>query len=178
MFLGLRPVGSGKLFYLSCCKASNIVSLTAAFPEKGVVGMEITRTIMFGVLMLFLAPGESLAQAISEYGRTVGGVGQRQGRASPKASRPSQNARGNTVVQGVGDTGGRPIPSGLVVVSRQTGLYPRQDDTAEKITELSEGDTLIPMIQSNGGSDWYMVKTQQGVVGWVKAVEVQEDTAK
>jgi hypothetical protein len=152
--------------------------LIAAFSEKGVVGMQITRTIMFGLLMVFLAPGEPLAQAISEYGRIVGGVGQRQGRVSPKASRPSQNAKGKTVVQGIGDAGARPIPSGLVVVSRQIGLYPRQDDTAEKITELSEGDTLMPMIQSNGGSDWYMVKTQQGVIGWVKAVEVREDTGK
>jgi hypothetical protein len=167
-----------KAFYLSCCKASNIVSLTPAFPEKG-VGMQITRTIMFGVLMVFLASGEPLAQAISEYGKTVEGVGQRQGRASPKASRsPSRNAKGKAVVQGIGDTGGRPIPSGLVVMSKQIGLYPRQDDAAETIAELHQGDTLIPMMQSNSGNDWYMVKTQQGVIGWVKAVDVREDTGK
>jgi hypothetical protein len=153
--------------------------LTAAFSEKGVVGMQITRTIMFGVLMMFLSSGETLAQAISEYGRTVGGAGHRQGRASPKASTPpSQNAKGKAVVQGIGDTGGRPIPSGLVVMSRQIGLYPRQDDEAEKIAELYQGDILIPMIQSNSGNDWYMVKTQQGVIGWVKAVDVREDTGK
>ena len=140
--------------------------------------MQITKTIMFGVLMVFLAAGEPLAQAIGEYGRTVRDVGQRQGSASPKASRPSQNAKGKTVIQGIGDTGGRPIPSGLVVRSRQIGLYPRQDDTAEKITELYEGDILIPMAQSNGGKDWYMVKTQQGVIGWVKATDVREDTGK
>jgi hypothetical protein len=128
-------------------------------------------------LLLFLMSQVAFAQAIGEYGRTVGGARQRQGSASPKASRPSQNAKGKTVVQGVGDTG-RLIPSGLVVVSRQIGLYPRQDDTAEKITELSEGDRLMPMIESKGGSDWYMVKTQQGVIGWVKAVEVREDTGK
>jgi hypothetical protein len=96
---------------------------------------------------------------------------------SPKASRPISERQGKTVVQGVADTG-RPIPSGLVVVSRQIGLYPRQDDTAEKIIELSEGDRLMPMIESNGGNDWYMVKTQQGIIGWVKAVEVREDTGK
>jgi hypothetical protein len=140
--------------------------------------MQIKNVLAFGMLMVFLAPGELVAQAIGEYGRTVGGASQRQGSASPKGSRASQNAKGKTVVQGVGDTGGRPIPFGLVVVSRQIGLYPRQDDTAEKITELSEGDTLIPMVQSNGGNDWYMVKTQQGVIGWVKAVEVREDTGK
>jgi hypothetical protein len=140
--------------------------------------MQIKNALAVGLLMVFLAPGELVAQAIGEYGRTVEGTRQRQGNASPRASRTSQNAKGKTVVQGVSDTGGRPVPSGLVVVSKQIGLYPRQDDTAEKITELSEGDTLIPMVQSNGGNDWYMVKTQQGVIGWVKAAGVREDTGK
>jgi hypothetical protein len=140
--------------------------------------MKAIRLLISGMtLLLFLMPQVAFAQAIGEYGRTVGGARQRQGSASPNASRPSQDAKGKTVVQGIGDTG-RPIPSGLVVVSRQIGLYPRQDDTAEKITELSEGDRLMPMIESNGGNDWYMVKTQQGIIGWVKAVEVREDTGK
>ena len=58
--------------------------------------------------------------------------------------------------------GGSPVPSTLVVASRQAALYPRQDDEAEKIAELSQGDTLIPMGQSNSGNEWYMVKTQKG----------------
>jgi hypothetical protein len=139
--------------------------------------MQITKYLVFGMLLVFLARGELLAQAIGEYGKTVGGVRQRQGSASPKASRSSQNPKGN-IVQGIEDVGGRSIPSGLVVVSRQIGLFPRQDDTAEKITDLHEGDTLIPMVQSNGGNDWYMVKTQQGAIGWVKAVDVRENSAK
>jgi hypothetical protein len=139
--------------------------------------MLIKNAVAFGMLLVFLAPAELVAQAIGEYGRTVEGTRQKQ-RASPRASRTSQNAKGKSVVQGVGDVGGRPVPFGLVVVSRQIGLYPRQDDTAEKITELSEGDVLIPLVQSNGGSDWYMVKTQQGVIGWVKAVGVREDIGK
>jgi hypothetical protein len=139
--------------------------------------MLIKNAVAFGMLLVFLAPAELVAQAIGEYGRTVEGTRQKQS-ASPRASRTSQNAKGKSVVQGVGDVGGRPVPFGLVVVSRQIGLYPRQDDTAEKITELSEGDVLIPLVQSNGGNDWYMVKTQQGVIGWVKAVEVREDIGK
>lgn len=140
--------------------------------------MQIKNFLAGFMLTVLLAPSELVAQAIGEYGRTVGGARQRQSSASPKASRPSQNAKGKTVVQGIGDAGARPIPSGLVVVSRQVGLYPRQDDTMEKITELSEGDKLMPMIESKGGNDWYMVKTQQGVIGWVKAVEVREDIGK
>lgn len=141
--------------------------------------MPIIKALTFGLLMAFLAPGALLAQAIGEYGKTVGGVGQRQGSVSQKASRtPSQNSKGKAVVVGIGDVGGRPVPSALVVASRQAALYPRQDDEAEKIAELSQGDTLIPMGQSNGGNEWYMVKTQKGLIGWIKFADVREETAK
>jgi hypothetical protein len=141
--------------------------------------MQIMKALTFGLLMAFLAPGEILAQAIGEYGRTVGGVGQRQGSVSQKASRaPSQNSKGKAVVESIGDSGGRPVPSVLVVASKQAALYPRQDDEAEKVAELSLGDTLIPMGQSNGGNEWYMVKTQTGLVGWIKSADVRTETAK
>ncbi len=41
--------------------------------------MHIMRALTFGLWMGFLAPGELLAQAFGEYGRVLGGVGQRQG---------------------------------------------------------------------------------------------------
>jgi hypothetical protein len=139
--------------------------------------MQIIRALTFGLLMAFLASGDLLAQAIGEYGRVLGGAGQRQGSVSSKASRaPSQ--KGKAVVQGIGDVGGRPVPSGLVVAAQHAALYPRQDDQAEKIAELSQGDTLIPMGQSNGGNEWYMVKTEKGLIGWIKSTDVREETAK
>jgi hypothetical protein len=141
--------------------------------------MQIIKALAFGILMAFLAHDDLLAQAIGEYSRTVGGVGQRQGSVSQKASRtPSQNGKGRAVVEGIGDAGDRPVPSVLVVASRQAALYPRQDDEAEKITELSLGVTLIPMGQSNGGNEWYMVKTQTGLVGWIKSTDVRTEAAK
>lgn len=141
--------------------------------------MQIMKALKFGLLMAFLAPGELPAQAVGEYGKTVGGVGQRQGNVNQKASRASsQNNKGKGVVAGIGDVGGRPVPSALVVASRQAALYPRQDDEAEKIAELSQGDALIPMGQSNGGNEWYMVKTQRGLVGWIKSADVRTETAK
>jgi hypothetical protein len=141
--------------------------------------MQIIKALMFGLLMALLVPGELLAQAIGEYGRTVGGAAQRQGSVSQKASRaPSQNNKGKAVVEGIGDAGGRPVPSALVVASRQAVLYPRQDEEAEKIAELSLGDALIPMGQSNGGNEWYMVKTQTGLVGWIKSADVRTETAR
>ena len=117
----------------------------------------------FAMLIVFLARSELPAQAIGEYGRTVEGARQRQRSVNSKASRPSQNSKGETVVEGIGDATAHPIPSGLIVASKQIGLYPRQDEAAEKITELFEGETLVPMPQSNSGKDWYMVKTQQGI---------------
>ena len=140
--------------------------------------MKATKLLILGtIIVLFLVPQVVFAQAIGEYGRTVGGVAQRQGSVGQKASRaPSQNSK--AVVEGIGDAGGRPLPSALVVASRQAALYPRQDDETEKIAELSQGDTLIPMGQSNGGNEWYMVKTQKGLVGWIKSADVRTETTK
>ena len=139
--------------------------------------MQIMKALTFGLLIPFLAPGELPAQAIGEYGKIVGGAGQRQGNVNQKASRASShNSKGS--VEGIGDVGGRPVPSALVVASRQAALYSRQDDEAEKIADLFQGDTLIPMVQSNGGNEWYMVKTQKGLVGWIKSADVRIETAK
>ena len=136
--------------------------------------MKATKPLILGtIIVLFLVPQVVFAQAIGEYGRIVGGVGQRQGSVSQKASRaPSQTSKGKAVVEGI-DSGGRPVPSALFVASRQAALYPRQDDESEKVAELSLGETLIPMGQSNGGSEWYMVKTQTGLVGWIKSADVR-----
>ena len=65
-----------------------------------------------------------------------------------------------------------------VVSAKTTGLYPRQDEETEKIEQLSQGDTLSPMVQSAGNNSWYMVKTSKGLVGWVKGSDVREATKK
>jgi NOL1/NOP2/fmu family ribosome biogenesis protein len=66
----------------------------------------------------------------------------------------------------------------LVVASKDAGLYPRQDDESEKIVQLARGETVTPMVQTAGGSEWYMVKTQKGLIGWVKASDVREEKVK
>jgi hypothetical protein len=43
------------------------------------------------------------------------------------------------------------------------------------MAELSQGDTLLPVGQSN---DWYMVKTQKGLVGWIKSADVRAEAGK
>jgi hypothetical protein len=137
--------------------------------------MQITKAITLGLLMVWVAPSTLLAQAIGEYGRIVGGVGPTQNQAIPKSLGSPQNTKGKGFVEGVGDIGGRSVPSSVVVASRQAGLYPRQDDESEKIAELSQGDTLIPIGQTN---EWYMVKTQRGLIGWIKSADVRSASGK
>ena len=66
----------------------------------------------------------------------------------------------------------------LVVASPNADLFPRQDAESEKITQLSPGESLVLMVQSEGSNPWYMVKTQNGLVGWVKSVDVKQENAK
>jgi hypothetical protein len=170
-FFASREVGKS-----SCSYSASVVKSHSVQLKRRVVMNAIRLLVLSTLLILFLMVQVVFAQAIGEYGRTVGGVAERQG-VGQKASRaPSQNSK--AVVEGIGDAGGRPVPSAVVVASRQAALYPRQDDETEKIAELSQGDTLIPMGQSNGGNEWYMVKTQKGLVGWIKSADVRTETAK
>ena len=111
------------------------------------------------------------AQAFGEYGRAVGNV-PRGGPSFGGGSRSGGSAGG------VGDIGGISMPSRLIVAADVAGLYPRQDSESQKIAELSKGEILIPMVQSAGGNDWYMVQTEKGTIGWVKSSVVRPDETK
>lgn len=118
----------------------------------------------------------AFAQAFGEYGRAVGSVPRAKG---VTGSGPAGGgSRGSVGSGGVGDLGGRAMPVRLVVAANSAGLFSRQDEESEKITQLSEGEALVPMVQSEGGSQWYMVKTQKGLVGWVKSADVRQEKAK
>lgn len=128
----------------------------------------------FGVVYLFSATSV-LAQAFGDYGRALGGI-PHGGITAPRA--PGGVTQGGTGSDGVGNVVVRGLPARLVVAVISAGLYPRQDDEAEKIDQLSQGETLVPMVQSSGGSDWFMVKTQKGVIGWVKSADVKPEIVK
>lgn len=113
------------------------------------------------------------AQAFGEYGRVVGGIPQGVG---PRAQGSVPQGRSGS--SEIGHLGGKALPNRLVVAAKETGLYPKQDDESEKLAQLPQGETLMPMLQSSGGNDWFMVKTQKGVIGWVKSVDVKEEKAK
>lgn len=120
-----------------------------------------------------------VAQGIGEYGRVLGGVPRGSGgvgRSLPGAG--IQQGRGG-VVHGMGDAAGQALPVRLVVAVKTAPLYSRQDDETNEIERLSQGDLLVPMIQSTGnGSEWYLVKTEKGIVGWIKSTDVKNQQAK
>ena len=113
------------------------------------------------------------AQAFGEYGRAVGGLPQGVGPSAPGSAPQGGSGSGR-----IGGFGGKALPTRLIVAATETGLYPRQDEESEKLAQLRQGETLVPMVQSSGGNDWYMVKTQKGIIGWVKSGDVKEEKAK
>jgi hypothetical protein len=116
------------------------------------------------------------AQAFGEYGRSVGSIPHGKGITGPGPT--GGGTQGGVGSGGVGDVGGRTLPVRLVVAAKDAALFPRQDDQSEKIAQLAEGENLIPLVQSEGGSPWYMVKTQTGLVGWVKSIDVKQEKTK
>ncbi len=122
------------------------------------------------------AASSAFAQAFGEYGRAVGSVP--HGRGITGSPVPGGGKQGGTSVGGVGDVGGRRLPSRLVVGSNGAGLYQRQGEESQKLAQLAHGEILTPMVQSAGGSEWYMVKTKNGMVGWVKSDDVREEKVK
>jgi hypothetical protein len=133
------------------------------------------KALSFGLFLALVMPQVVLAQAFGEYGRSLGGATQRHG--SNPFGGFQQNGQGKRTSPGVGDLGTRSLPQ-LLVAAKEAGLFPRQDDEAEKMAQLSPGETLVPLVQSTGGNDWYMVKTQQGLIGWVKASDVRPQINK
>ncbi len=140
------------------------------------IAMKLLKSLLLGFWFASLMPTVIMAQGLGEYGRTLGGVTQR-GSIGPSA--PGGLSQGDKAKSGgVGDIGGRGVPSRLIVIAKQAPLFSRQDDETEKITGLSQGEILVPLLQSAGGNDWYMVKTQNGIIGWIKSSDVREAALK
>lgn len=127
-------------------------------------------------LVTVLSATTVFAQAFGEYGRAVGNIPHGQGITGSRSS--GGITQGDVGSGGVGDVAVRALPTRLVVSVKTAGLFPRQDEESEKIAQLSQGESLVPMVQSAGGSEWYMVKTQKGLVGWIKSTDVRADIVK
>ena len=133
------------------------------------------QTILLGGMLagLLVFPAVVSAQGFGEYGRAVGSIPHGPGITGGGKS-GGGTGQGSVSSGGIGETSGHGLPVRLIV-AKSTGLYPRQDGEAEKLAQLSEGETLVPMLQAAGGSDWFMVKTQKGLVGWVMGIDVRAE---
>ena len=74
-----------------------------------------------------------------------------------------------------------PVEAGSATPSltaRETGvgLYARQDSETDRIATLEKGEPLFPLAEAVGTETWYMVRTKQGLVGWVRAADVISDS--
>jgi hypothetical protein len=67
-------------------------------------------------------------------------------------------------------------PATLTVRDSGTALYAQQDRETEPIMRLQKGEILTPMAESVGQEIWYMVRTKQGQVGWVRAADLTVST--
>ncbi|HXV79950.1 MAG TPA: SH3 domain-containing protein [Candidatus Binatia bacterium] len=63
-------------------------------------------------------------------------------------------------------------PLGLIVRESGISLYSRQELDSDKIATLQKGAVLTPLAEAIGQQTWYMVKTQDGLFGWVRATDV------
>lgn len=124
-------------------------------------------------LFIVLVPAVAYPQAFGEYGRVVSGLPQGVSPTAPGSAPPGGSGAG-----GESGASGKALPIRLVVAVKEAGLYPKQDDESELVARLTQGEALVPMVKSSGGNDWYMVRTQQGMVGWVRSTEVREEKGK
>jgi hypothetical protein len=60
----------------------------------------------------------------------------------------------------------------LTVREAGAPLYVRQEAESDKIATLQKGESLTPLAEAVGQQTWYMVKTQNGLVGWVRGTDV------
>lgn len=60
----------------------------------------------------------------------------------------------------------------LTVASAGANLYAREDIESKIVATLKKGEMLKPLAQGVGVATWYMVRTSNGVIGWVHASNV------
>jgi hypothetical protein len=60
----------------------------------------------------------------------------------------------------------------LTVGESGADLYAQQDVGSVPIAKLQKGEELTPLAEAVGQETWYLVRTRQGGVGWVRAAQV------
>ncbi|MGH7797888.1 MAG: redoxin domain-containing protein [Candidatus Binatia bacterium] len=68
-----------------------------------------------------------------------------------------------------------PLPTALRVKGDGVLIRGQQDTQSEVVGKLARGDELVPLGKASGaGEFWYMVKSKNGTVGWVRGADVQD----
>lgn len=63
-------------------------------------------------------------------------------------------------------------PPVLVVGEAGANLYARQDIESDIIARLDRGEELTPIAHAVGAVTWYLVRTKDDAIGWVRSVDV------
>ena len=137
-----------------------------------------TRSVPGFSLIFILLSQVVFAQGLGEYGKLLGGVGQKNSSVAPRGGTPKTEAGGKAKSRApdVGDVAVSAMPAALTVESTEAALYARSEEWADKLTQLSRGEKLVPMVQATSANAlWYMVKTETGAIGWIKASDVAAD---
>jgi len=134
------------------------------------------KIVTLASIAFFSISATCFAQGIGEYGRLMGGVKEKSSGAAPQGG--TRSIQPNTTVKSrvpvVNDRGGEALPKELTVEVKESALFSRSEDWADKIGQVSQGEKLIPMLRATGAQVlWYLVKTEAGTVGWVKASDVR-----
>jgi hypothetical protein len=133
--------------------------------------IELAVASLFALAFVWTAPQKTSAQSAIEYGKQAGSI-KRPAAAKASASR-GKTGKSNQGSEAVASEF-VPLPGSLSVKGAEAVLRARQDENSETLEKMQKGEPLVPMAQSAGFEKWYMVKSQKGLVGWIKAADVDE----
>lgn len=51
-------------------------------------------------------------------------------------------------------------------------LYARQEESSEVVAEIHPGEKLLPLATTSAKDPWYLVRTEKGLLGWIKSSEI------
>ena len=129
---------------------------------------------ILALILVFVAREQLFGQAFVEYGKSLGGV---------KAPSKGPSKGGTQAMRKGGSTGSHasapaPVvtfPAAVSVKEEDAYLYAQQDEYSARVEKTQKGAVLTPVGQATtNGEKWFMVRSESGTTGWIKAVAVNE----
>ena len=129
---------------------------------------------MLALILVFLAREQLFGQAFVEYGKSLGGVKAPSGGPS-KGGAQAMRRGGSTGSHGSAPAPVVTFPVALSVKEEDAYLYAQQDEYSARIEKTKKGAVLTPVGQATtNGEKWFMVRSESGTTGWIKAAAVDE----